>query len=182
MDASRLSLLEEAADTTDPRNNPPACPICGKVGVAESAVCVFCGFNRATGQTAPTFVRRDAEAVEEEKSPLPIRAVEFFGELLPGLFRPGIVVAATLVAVVGFAVMGLGLFVLGLGAMMEGMFIAGGGLIVYGQALGLLLYGEWGWLPECLAECKGLQWLVFFVLLAAPFAGLYFMLRPYIPR
>ncbi len=174
--APRLELSQE------PEQETVRCPICNGAVPAHADICPRCGFNRRTGETSVKHLQREsALEEEEEKKSFPILALEFIGGLLPGLFRPGLVVMAVLLSLAGFAVLGLALFVIGLGGVLGGMVIGGAGLIVYGQALGLLLYGEWAMLPECLAECDGKRWMLFFVLLFGPFAILYFLLRPHLP-
>jgi hypothetical protein len=69
-----------------------------------------------------------------------------------------------------------------LGAVLEACMVGGFGLILYGQALAMMLTGESGLLHELLADFSGRQWLVFFVLLFMPFLVLYFLVQPFIPH
>jgi ribosomal protein S27E len=173
-----MALQEDAPEAS------VRCPICGARMDAALSVCAQCGFNRRTGKTSIKHLRgRAVEEAEEgpEKVSFALLVLQFIGELLPGLFRPGLLIGAIILSLVGFAVLGLAMFLIGLGAILSGMSIGGAGLVVYAQALGILLYGQWAFLPECLAECNGRRWLAFLILLVAPFATVYLLIRPYLP-
>jgi len=111
----------------------------------------------------------DAED-EEPLSPL-LRCVVFVGEYLPGLFRPKTLVLSILCAAVGFAIMGLAMVIALLGGILSAFVIGGFGLICYGQALAMLLHGEAVLLSEALSELNAWKWMLFILLLAAPFGA-----------
>ena len=116
--------------------------------------------------------RTPAEDAQDEEpiSPL-LRCVLFVGEYLPGLFRPKALILSIVCAATGFAILGLAMFIALLGGLLSAFVIGGFGLICYAQALAMLLHGEPALLSEALSELNAWQWLLFIVLLAAPFAG-----------
>ena len=152
------------------------CPNCGAVIDAKAILCHGCGLNLETGRLP------EPEGAEEwtdadERLPWYLRALEFVGTLLPGLFRPGLLVLSIFLALVGFTVMGFCVFLAMLGALIEACMVGGFGLLIYGQALAMLLQGDTGLLQELLAELDGRRWLLFFFLLFAPFVAMYFIVR-----
>jgi phage FluMu protein Com len=179
-EAARLELTEA------PPRERAVCPICRASMDTAVSICAMCGFNRRTGKTSVKHLHKleeesAADEREEEKVAFPLLVLQFLGELLPGLFRPGLLIGAIILSIIAFAILGLALFIIGLGGLISGMAIGGTGLVLYGQALGILLYGEWAFLPECLAECDSRRWLLFLVLLFAPFAAAYLLIRQHLP-
>ena len=143
----------------------------------DAILCVQCGLNLKTGQRVDYDGLED-EAPEEEEGPsLPLRMLIFVGELLPGMFRPGILLFSIIVGIIGFGVMGLGIVIFELGAMLAGIAISAGGLVAYAQAIGMLLVGEAVFLSEALAEIDSRRWYLFFLILFAPFAVAIFFIR-----
>lgn len=157
------------------------CNFCKAPVSPEHTICPECGYNRRTGRMSENVLQNNNDIQEEEGLPFHLLTIQFISELMPGLFRPGLLIVTFLLTVAGFFVMGLGIFIFSLGAVGSAMGIAGAGLVVYGQALGVLLYGEWALLSECLAEFDGRRWLLFFFLLFSPFAALFFLARLLLP-
>ncbi len=118
--------------------------------------------------------RFEREVVEEEEERPPNwaeRAVLFVGEWVPGLFRPGVLIAAVFAAVIGLVVMGLCVFMFALGAVIIAFPIGGAGLLIYAHAVAFVLTGQVNLLHEALSELEGKKWLPFLTLVVAPIAG-----------
>jgi len=143
------------------------CWRCGTEYAADTVICVRCGIDLRTGETVGT------DADEEEKAPAPMRALLFIGELVPGLFRPVLLIVALLTAGVGLGVMWFSLLFLSWGGVLTACAVGAGGLIIYAQAVALVLNGSFCLLHEALAELDGRRWLLFFLLLSVPFVILF---------
>jgi len=108
---------------------------------------------------------------DEEAHSLPVRCLLFVGYYIPGLFRPKALILSIICTVLGFGILGLAMFIALLGGLLSAFVIGGFGLICYSQALAMLLHGEVVMLSEALSELNAWQWLLFILLLVAPFAG-----------
>ena len=77
--------------SVEPRKAGTApCPGCGEPMPTDAAICVHCGYNPRTGKRLETET-----GIEEPEAPppaLPVRAVMFVGEWMPGLLRPLVLV------------------------------------------------------------------------------------------
>ncbi|MFH1732432.1 MAG: hypothetical protein ABIF82_12390 [Planctomycetota bacterium] len=141
---------------------PNTCPKCGTDYPSATVICIHCGVDLRTGSELET----EADPVRGPSAGM--RALQFVGDLMPGLFRPVLLIVALLVAIAGFAIMSLGLAIFFMGAVFGAVAIMAAGLIVYAQAIGWVLTGSFSLLSECLAELDGNQWTLFFVVLFAP--------------
>ncbi len=139
------------------------CWRCGTEYGPDTVICVRCGIDLLTGEEI------HADADEQERPAAPMRALLFVGELVPGLFRPALLIVSLLTACVGLAVMRFALLFLEWGAVLAVCAIGAGGLIIYAQAIALILNGSFCLLHDALAELDGKRWMLFFLLLSVPF-------------
>ena len=158
------------------------CPHCGAELDELAVMCHACGYNFHTGQVpppppAPTVF--EPPPPEEPPSFL-FQAVQVVAEYLPGLFRPKILVLSIIVTLVALVFLGFCAFLAALGALIEAGMVGAPGLILYGQAIAMMLAGETGYLQELLPELDGRRWLIFFVLLLSPWISLYYVARAYV--
>ena len=165
-----------AALSVRPRKPGTApCPGCGEPMATDAAICVHCGYNARTGRRLAT-----ATGIEEPEEPppaLPIRAVMFVGEWMPGLLRPLVLILSILVGIVGLGILVFGLALFAMGAMLTAFAAGALGVIVYAQGIAWLLDGEFTWLTDALTELDGYRWGLFFVLLVLPFVSLFLLVR-----
>jgi predicted Zn finger-like uncharacterized protein len=164
-------ILEVAKDGLCPRCRAPIQP--------AAVSCGQCGQILTRGPLPPARpvpIPTPRPSATEETRSATVRVLESVGALFPGFFRPGVFIGASIVALISFGVLGLGIFIVSLGALLEGIFIGAFGLIFYAQALAMILQGEWGMLSSLLAEFDGARWTVFFILLAAPMVAIYLLI------
>ncbi|MFP4057514.1 MAG: hypothetical protein ACLF0G_11660 [Candidatus Brocadiia bacterium] len=147
------------------------CPGCGAPLARGGAPCVRCGseVGRSPGAEPPEE--------DEEREGLALRVLLFVGELVPGLFRPGLVVLSLVLVVVGLGVLGFAAFLFSLGLLFSPMAVGAVGLLAYAQGVAVLLNGQACLLSEALAELVGPQWLLFLALIAAPFVVMLLLLQ-----
>lgn len=166
-----------------PRLDVKSCPNCRVELDATAVLCFACGLNLQTGRMPAAPAPVEAPPVEEEERPsLFVRTVECVGEYLPGIFRPWIIVLSGVLTIVALVVMGFCVALALLGTLIEACMVGGLGLIIYGQALAMLLVGETGLLHELLAELDGKRWMLFFLMLFSPFVILYFVIHAFMAR
>jgi len=166
-----------------PQSNPAtrACPGCGAALVADAIICHRCGMNLRTGQESMQDEgAREADADEEEEPSLPIRFIVFIGEWVPGLFRLKPLIGAIILAPIGFAIMGMAAFFAAIGVIFAAFSIGAMGVLAYGQALAMIISGETSLLNDSLADFRSNQWLLFIVLLFAPFGVIALIVKHYV--
>ncbi len=156
------------------------CPECGSEYDTNVVICVRCGIDLRTGRALQ--MDSDPPAGEtssgEKRHCLAMRALVFVGNLLPGMFRPGILVVSTLMVAAALVVFYFSMVFLLLGGVFTAVAMAAGGLILYGQAIAWMLTGGFGLLHEALADLDGSQWLMFFVLLLLPLVAVIGLVLP----
>ena len=150
---------------------PRTCPHCGTDYPSETVICIHCGIDLRTG-----------DALETEADPVRgpsggTRALQFVGDLMPGLFRPVLLIVALLVGCVGLGIMVFGWIIFTMGAIFPAVAIMAAGLVVYAQAIGWVLTGSFALLTECLTDLEGNQWLLFFIVFFAPFVLVFIALN-----
>ncbi len=146
------------------------CPKCGTDYPSETVICVKCGVDLRTGEALET----EADPV---RGPSPgMQALQFVGDLVPGLFRPALLITALLIGCVGLGILWFGWVLFGFGAIFGAVAIMAAGLVTYAQGIAWVLYGRFSFLPECLAEFNSNQWLLFVVVLFAPMAAFFILL------
>jgi hypothetical protein len=131
---------------------------------ADAVVCIRCGTNLKTGMPMQPVAEMDVEGELTAGE----RVLMWFGDWFPGLLRPLILLAALVTAVAGFFVIGLSLFILSLGGAISAFAIGAAGLVLWAQAVGWVMFGEWALLSEILAEFDGRRWTVFIVIVMLP--------------
>ena len=153
------------------------CPKCATEYPAETVICVWCGVDLRTGEAVATEVgevRGPAPSGEAaESQPGAGRTLlRVVGGVVPGLFRPVFLVVSILVGCIGLGMLWFALVLFQVGGLFAAVAVGAGGLIVYAQGIGWILAGEFAMLHECLADLDGKQWMVFFVVVSAPFVVL----------
>jgi hypothetical protein len=150
---------------------PNTCPKCGTDYPSETVICVKCGVDLRTGEALET----EADPV---RGPSPgMQVLQFVGDLVPGVFRPGLLITSLLVGCIGLGILWFGSVLFGFGAIFGAVAIMAAGLVVYAQGIAWVLYGRFSFLPECLAEFNGNQWMLFVVVLFAPMAAFLVLLN-----
>jgi len=151
-----------------PKGGRRACWKCGEEYEPEVRICVRCGVDLDTGERIETRMGE-----EEDRLPMHWRLLAFVANWMPGILRPVVIVAAAVGGLVGFALIGFGMFlVFGLGGVFTGVAVAAGGLIAYAQAVAWLLVGRLGIIHDVLADMEDRKWPVFFLMVFAPPAAL----------
>jgi hypothetical protein len=124
--------------------------------------------NRATGRMAePTVVVEDEDEAEQPSRRL--RFVMWTAEYLPGLYRPLVLIAAIMLAIVGLGITLMGVVLLvGFFVIFSSICIIAVGSLAYAQAVAWVLWGELGFLPDQLTEFDEVRWTLWFVGLVTP--------------
>jgi len=155
------------------------CPRCSAIVASDAALCLRCGLSLSDAGAGP---RPPGPPVEEAEEPGPVlRFLEWLAALVPGLFRPWILLAVVVLILLASGVMFFALFIIGLGALIEGFLIAGFGLMIYGEAMAVLVYGEMGFLHDILADIDARRLWLWFALVLAPVAAYFLFLRLHAP-
>lgn len=143
------------------------CPFCGTEYAEPFVVCTQCGMNRATGRMSnPVVVEEDDE---EEQPSRWLRFVMWTAEYLPGLFRPLVLIASVLLAIIGLGITVMGVVLLvGFFVIFSSICIMAVGALAYAQAVAWILWGELGFLPDQLTEFDEVRWALWFVGLLTP--------------
>ncbi len=151
------------------------CPSCKEPVTPSAVICLACGFNLKTGETlhtATTAEEPDDDEDDDVEEEVPLtgweRVLETLGAWVPGLFRPKVVVAAVLVAIVGLAVMALGATLFASGMVLAPLLVAVGGAVIFGQGVVWLFDGEICLLHDALTNLEGNQLFVLAICLAIP--------------
>jgi hypothetical protein len=138
------------------------CWKCGTEYGPETRICVKCGVDLVTGDAIETRTGQEPDAFR--------KALGCAGDLVPGLFRPSILVLAPLAAVMGLAVMW---FALAIPFVFPAKTVfAAAGLLLYAHAPAWILAGEIATLHGALAEFEAKHWPLFFVVASLPIVGL----------
>jgi hypothetical protein len=155
----RADVHREEAVDADKR----LCWKCGSIYGPETVVCVKCGLNLETGEEFETHSEND-----EPEPPAAFGVCSFLADWVPGLLRPGVVLGALFVAVLGVAVMGYALVLLGMGALIVAVAVGAGGLLLCAHAVAWILVGRFALLNDALVDLQGNQWMVFVVFTLLP--------------
>jgi hypothetical protein len=94
------------------------------------------------------------------------------GEVVPGLFRPLILVMSPLAVLLAAGIAYFGVVLLRLGTLISGLMTGSVALLVYAHAVAWLLTGRMEFLTESLIELDSRQRFVFAVLVFAPLAAI----------
>ena len=159
-----------------------ACPDCGNLFVLKNAtpvsvkclecetqiqpgvrICVECGYSFDTGEK----VKEHIEVYGEDFS-APIKALNLFVDLFPGLFRISTFVGAFFAFVLAIAMFYFSFVILLLGAVMSFLLLSVGALYVYAHGVAFILTGEVQMLQTAYAEMTGNKWSLFLSLIIAP--------------
>ena len=170
-----------------PRAAVRSCSGCGSPMAADAVICLQCGMNLETGERAQTQVQAqpaqeapEPEEEEEEELTTADRVTVVIGEWVPGLFKPKVLIASTIVTLIGLALMWLTLYLIQQGTGMVAIMFAGLGLMVYAQALAWLLTGELQLLTDALADFDAYRWGIFLILWLTPFGIVFARIGKYV--
>jgi hypothetical protein len=153
------------------------CPACGRDCEPNAVICTNCGTDLRTGRPLQASAEQDdAEPAEQLSSGM--RILQAIGDVAPGLFSPVVLISAILVGSIGLGVLTLGIVLFLWGALIGACAIGAAGLICYAQAIAMVLYGGFSWLPEMLADLDGPRWTAFFILLFLPIVAIILIARP----
>lgn len=126
-------------------------------------------------QTVHKGAPASEEAEEEIEDDIPLtareRVLQFISGWLPGLLRPGVMIASLLMSIVGFGLVVLCFVVLALGAAISAFPIGAVGVIAYAQALSWMMAGDFRLLHDALLDFESRHWTLFFAALFLPFAA-----------
>jgi hypothetical protein len=155
----------------------PQCPHCGRPCEPDAVLCTRCGTDLRTGR--PLYVNPEPADTDAEDSVGPgMRLLQRVGDLAPGLFSPTVMLAAIVVGLAGLGIIALGIVLFLWGVLIGAFAVAAAGLICYAQAIAMVLYGGFSWLPEMLADFDSPRWTVFFILVSLPIVALTLLFRP----
>jgi len=145
---------------------------------ADAVICISCGFNLRTGAPVQTTTDEVEEEAEEEIVPTRgHRVLMFMGNWMPGLLRPVVLFLSVISAAVGLGLVALAAFLFSMGTILSAFLVGAAGVVVYGQALALLLGGDICFITNALVDFEGGQWPLFLILLLAPFVALFGYLK-----
>ena len=160
----------------------PVCPDCQKNHPRGTRICVECGIDLLTGQTLSTRAPDATELHALENAPLDddrpppsfgFRLMQFFGDNTPGLFIPKVFAGVVAVMLVAAAITAIAVMVFLVGLVGHSMLFAGFALMVYWQALAMLLTGQYTLLQNAMSDFRAAQWYLFAFLGFTPIAGVY---------
>ena len=140
------------------------CPNCQNLLDPGTAVCIRCGYNLETGERLETQIHK------VDETPAWLKFLRFMYDLMPGLFRPLMIIAFILCLLLSIILAWLGLVVLGFGIVFSGIAICSASLIVYAQGVAFLLAGEFQILKSALVDFTERQMTAFIVLVFGPCA------------
>ena len=166
-------------------SDPSKCPRCGVVYETSVTVCVHCGINLATGQK----LDQQVEILQEEDREQPPRPhglkllARYIPALLPGLFRPKVLIISMLMLLSGLLMIILGVALALSMIFFEGMIIASVGVLAYAQTMAWLIAGELKMLPDALTDFDGAQWNMFTGAILIPIIAMFILIanRPEAP-
>lgn len=164
-------------DRPDPAGAPSICPECGQHYGPETLFCVSCGIHLLTGER---IAREGADEPAEEPAldPLWARALG----LVPGLFSARVLVYSGISLTLALVCAVLCLFFAGIGAIMIAASAGAAGMILYAQAVAMILTGEVQLLSTALADFDGTRWSAFFFAVAVPFSGVLTLILMHAPK
>jgi len=157
------------------------CPECGREYEPGVFICTDCGVNLLTGKRHASVVVEPEEEEESEDIRLTFgqKVALVIGRRIPGIFRPGILLASLFLAALGLAIVGFGLFmVFTFGVVISGFVMGAAGMVVYAQAVALLLVAEVMLLPDAMVEFDEPRWTVFGLLFILP-VPVFFVIMKY---
>ena len=140
------------------------CPRCQHLLEPGIIVCIKCGFNLRTGEQLETKVRK------HDDTPWWLKFLRFTYDVMPGIFRPLIIVAFIMCVILTFVLVWLGLFIMGLGAVFSGIAICSAALMVYAQGVAFLLADEIQALKSALVDFTERQMWAFVIMVFGPCA------------
>jgi len=146
------------------------CPKCGNEYGVDVVICVPCGVDLRTGHELTT------ETDPEKKPAGGMRALLFVGNLAPGLFRPAVLITAILLAVGGWVAFSFGMAMVAM-VPLGAISLGAGGLIIYAQAIAMVLGGGFMLLHDAMVDFDGRQWTLFFVILGTPLAAIFILIN-----
>ncbi len=144
------------------------CPECRDLLEPGVVVCVRCGYNLAAGRKMETSIHVD------DPTPVWLKLLRLVYDVMPGLFRPLLVLSFLASIVLAVVLAYLGLFVLFCGAFLAGIGICSAALMVYAQGVTLLLAGEFQLMKSAMADFTEVQMWVFGIVVFGPCALLFF--------
>jgi len=157
------------------REQKQSCPSCGASVSAHARICVHCGYNLATGQRHGVMVESDDDEPDLTPPPPPrwVQYLNLLGELFPGFARPFLAIFAMVIAGLGVCIIVFGMMMLLMfHVFITAYFMCAMGVLIWAQAMGWLMTGEWYMLQDCLVEFEGPRMTVFVLLVLLPVAGL----------
>ncbi len=150
---------------------PRTCPHCGTDYADDTVICVPCGIDLRTGEELQT----EADPVRGPSAPR--QTLQFVGDLMPGLFRPVVLLPAILVACLGLGILVFGWILFASGIAITAVFVMAGGLIVYAHGIAWVLAGGFMLLQDALVDFEGKHWAVFFAFVSLPFIAFFTLLH-----
>ncbi len=142
--------------------SPQACPNCQFLLEPGVVVCIKCGFNLKTKQKMETVIHID------DGSPAWVKFLRYVNDIMPGIFRPLIVLSFLLCIAAAFFLAILGLMIIGMGVFLSGIFVCSGALMVYAQGVALLLAGEFQLIKSALVDFTERQMWIFMLMVFGP--------------
>jgi hypothetical protein len=146
------------------------CPRCQNLLEPGIFVCIKCGFNLGTGEQLETQIRK------HDETPWWLKFLRFVYDVMPGIFRPLIIVAFILCVILTFVLVWLGLLIMGLGAIFSGIAICSAALMVYAQGVAFLLADEIQALKSALVDFTERQMWAFVIMVFGPCAMILFIM------
>jgi hypothetical protein len=157
------------------------CPTCGAPLAKGDRRCGLCGADLAAKRPSPPpeppppeviVEAEEVEAEEEEAFPAPARLLMAVAEVVPGLFRPLVLVLSPLAVLLAMGIAWFGMLLLSMGTLISAVMIGSVALIVYAHAAAWLLTARVEFLTESLIELDSRQRFVFFLLVFTPLTAI----------
>jgi len=143
----------------DEHDDTHRCPTCFARYPLDQPICTNCGIDIASG---------DSIVDEDDEPEAQAGLGDYVRAYLPGLSSAKVVIVGLVLCFVSVGIGVVGLVLLAFGAMLPAITILGFGLIVWGHAVGWLVYGDLAFLPKLLAELDKGGWMVFLALWGTP--------------
>ena len=171
-------VCDEPFRVPGPNENSRNCPNCAAGMPDDSVICLQCGYNNETGDFLRTIVSQ-----EKEELPTWHKYLNSVADAVPGLFKPRILIAAFICFVVSGFMMIFGMILIfGLQVVLSGTVLAAFGLVVYAQAISLMLTGTFDRLSVAMGDFENVHWWIFSTLIFGPFLAILLFFMYYGPK